>query len=112
MYIDKIIKKESQPQDMPIEFITNTKLVINEEVSKKLGIDKLLDKSKCDLSDEQRLRVLLTHAIIHNPKLVIIDNTLEELCETNKNKFINYLISMKTNKAGGLVGSPALIIEG
>ena len=35
---DKIIKKESQPQNMPIEFITNTKLVINEEVSKKLGI--------------------------------------------------------------------------
>lgn len=65
-------------------------------VSKKLGIDKLLDKSRCDLSDEQRLLVLLTHAIIHNPKLVIIDNTLEELCETNKNKFINYLISMKT----------------
>ena len=35
---NKIIKKESTPKSMPIEFLTNTKLVVNDEVSKKLGI--------------------------------------------------------------------------
>ena len=35
---DKIIKKEIQPQNMPIEFLTSTKLVINKDTSKKLGI--------------------------------------------------------------------------
>ena len=35
---DKILKKENNPQSMPIEFLSNTKLVVNDEVSKKLGI--------------------------------------------------------------------------
>ena len=65
-------------------------------VSKKLGIDNILEVSKDTLTNEEKLLVLLTHAIIHNPKLVIIDNTLDELSETNKLKFINYLISMNT----------------
>ena len=63
-------------------------------VTKKLGINNLLDKSKNELDSEQRLLVLLAHTIIHNPKLVIIDNTLDELHESSKLKFINYLLSM------------------
>ena len=35
---DKIIKKENQPQNMPISFLDSTKLIINKETSKKLGI--------------------------------------------------------------------------
>lgn len=65
-------------------------------VSKKLCIENLLDKNKNDLNREQNLLVLLVHTIIHNPKLVIIDNTLDELSETNKMRFINYLLNMDT----------------
>lgn len=65
-------------------------------VSKKLCIENLLDKNKNDLNCEQNLLVLLVHTIIHNPKLVIIDNTLDELSETNKMRFINYLLNMDT----------------
>lgn len=65
-------------------------------VSKKMGIDNMLDVNTNDLSNEERLLVLLAHSVIHNPKLVIIDNTLDELSETNKTRFINYLINMKT----------------
>lgn len=65
-------------------------------VSKKLGISEILDVNRDKLSNEEKLLVLLTHSVIHNPELVIIDNTLDELSETNKLKFINYLINMKT----------------
>lgn len=70
-----------------------SKIIYN--VSKKLGIEKILDINKEDLTNEEYLLVLLTHSIIHNPKLVIIDNTLDELTETNKNNFIKYLLDMK-----------------
>lgn len=35
---DSILKKEAQIQNMPVEYLENTKLVINNEVAKKLGI--------------------------------------------------------------------------
>ena len=64
-------------------------------ISKKLGITNILDKTNDELTCEERLLVLLTHSVIHNPKLVIIDNTLDELHTSNKIKFINYLRGMK-----------------
>lgn len=36
---DRILKKETKIEDMPIEYQKNVKLVINEEVAKKLGIN-------------------------------------------------------------------------
>ncbi len=66
-------------------------------ITKKLGIEDLLEKNSNELNNEEKLMMLLTHSIIHNPKLVIIDNTLDELHESNKVKFINYLISMNAS---------------
>ena len=36
---DKILKKESLIQDMPVEFLSDTKLSINNDVAKKIGIN-------------------------------------------------------------------------
>ena len=65
-------------------------------VAKRLGIDNLLNKTREQLNIEETLMVMLMHAVVHNPKLVIIDNTLDELHESNRIKFIKYLKSMKT----------------
>ena len=65
-------------------------------ISKKFGISNLLSKNSDELHDEEKLLVLLCHSVIHEPKLVIIDNTLDELKESNKVKFINYLLKLKT----------------
>lgn len=64
-------------------------------ISKKFGIYNLLSREKNELNDEEKLLVLLCHSVIHEPKLVIIDNTLDELKESNKTKFINYLLKSK-----------------
>ena len=63
--------------------------------AKKLGIDHLLEQSGDRLNDEQTLMVLLCHTLIHKPKLIIIDNTLDALSNRSKKLFLSYLFSFK-----------------
>ena len=63
--------------------------------AKKLEIDHLLELSGDKLNDEQTLMVLLCHTLIHKPKLIIIDNTLDVLSNRSKKVFLNYLFSFK-----------------
>lgn len=63
---------------------------------KRLGIESLIEREVNALTEEEKLIVLLTHTIMHKPKLVIIDNTLDILSNHNKKAFINYLRSLKT----------------
>ena len=63
--------------------------------AKKLGIDHLLEQSSDKLNDEESLMVLLCHTLIHKPKLIIIDNTLDVLSNRSKKLFLSYLFSFK-----------------
>jgi putative ABC transport system substrate-binding protein len=45
---DKILKGEKNPRDMPIEYLTDTKLTLNYEIIKKLGL-KISDELKGEL---------------------------------------------------------------
>ena len=65
-------------------------------ISKRLSLDNIINKHKNELNKEEELMILLAHAVIHNPKLVIIDNTLDELRESIKLRFLNYIRSMKS----------------
>ena len=63
--------------------------------TKKLGIDHLLEQPASKLNDEQTLMVLLCHTLIHKPRLIIIDNTLDVLSNRSKKLFLSYLFSLK-----------------
>ena len=63
--------------------------------AKHLGIGTLIERKTNTLTEEEELIVLLVHSIIHKPKLVIIDNTLDILSSHNKKAFINYLKNIK-----------------
>lgn len=65
------------------------------EISKKLDIDNLLIKRAEELSLSEKKLVLFAKTIIHNPKLIIIDDTFEELDNYYRNKILNYLKAQK-----------------
>ena len=64
------------------------------EVSKSLDIGYLLNKSPNDLSGGEKCKVALAVAIIHNPKILIIDETLSMIDEEKKDEILMYLDSM------------------
>ena len=65
-------------------------------IAKKLNISNLITKEKNNLNEEQKILVIIAHAIIHKPKLIIIDNTLETLSFSNRQRLINYLTSINS----------------
>lgn len=65
-------------------------------IARKLNISSLINKEKKCLNAEQKVLVLIAHAVIHKPQLIIIDNTLEELSYSNRQKLINYLTNINS----------------
>lgn len=61
------------------------------EISKKLGISDLLLKRVSELSISETKIVSFAVSLIHNPKLVIIDDSFDELDSINREKIIKYL---------------------
>lgn len=61
------------------------------EISKKLGLNGLLLKDANDLSLSEKKLVSFAVAIVHSPKLIIIDDSLDELDEIQRGKILNYL---------------------
>lgn len=65
------------------------------EISKKLDIDTILLKNVDELSLSERKLVSFARSIIHNPKVILIDDSFDELDNYYRNKIIKYLKSLK-----------------
>lgn len=65
------------------------------EVSKKIDASHILFKKTNALLNFEKTLINFIFSIIHNPKLLIIDNDLEDLNEKYKNKIFEYLKKQK-----------------
>lgn len=65
-------------------------------LTKKLDIDDVLSKNINKISQMERKLVCIASALIHSPKLIIIDDCLDDLDNYYRNKIIKYL-KEKTN---------------
>lgn len=65
------------------------------EISKKLGIENLLYKEINALSYSQKKIVCFAQSVIHEPKVILIDNLFDSLDINYKNKIVKYLKQMK-----------------
>ncbi len=86
-------------------------------ITKKLEINKILLKNIDDLTSSEKKLTSFAVAIANSPKLVIIDDSLDELDNYNRNKIINYLKKMKdstilfiTNNADDILCADNLIL--
>lgn len=86
------------------------------DICDKFKINDLTLKNIKDLTNTEKKLVSFIVSIIHNPKLIIIDDTLEEFDEINKNKILNYIKKYKitclylTNNEEDIIMSDNLII--
>lgn len=92
-------------EDSVFEELLNTLINLNYEenkakkriydIAKKLETTQLLFKDKSELCLYEKILISFMFSIIHEPKLIIIDNDLENLDTENKNKIFNYIKSQK-----------------
>lgn len=68
------------------------------EISRKFSIDDLLYKEIDTLSHSQRKVVAFIQSIIHEPKIILIDNLFDSLDTFYKDKIMLYLNQLKKNK--------------
>ena len=61
------------------------------EVAKFFGITKLLDKKTFDLTKAEKQVLLLAIALLHKPKLLLLDNPFSMIDRLTKKKLINRL---------------------
>lgn len=64
-------------------------------IAKKLNIEYLLTRDVSDLTQKEKKLVLIASIIITSPKLIIIDDTLDELTDYYKNIVICHLKNLK-----------------
>ena len=66
------------------------------EISKKLDISSILNKNIDDLSTYELSVVSFACCVIHDPKLLLIDNSFDMLDNYYRNKIINYMKKMES----------------
>ena len=69
-----------------------------EEISDELKISHLLNKSPNELSGGEKVKVALACSLIHNPKILILDESLSMIDECDKEYILGVL--SKLNKKG------------
>ena len=69
-----------------------------EEISTLLGIKSILNSRSNELSGGEKCKAALACAIIHNPKILILDEALSMIDENDKNNILKIL--KKLNKRG------------
>lgn len=86
-------------------------------ISKKIGIDNLLYKEIDTLSHSQKKIISFIQSIIHEPKVILIDNLFDSMDIYNKDRIIKYLRQLKksiviftTNNSEDLCFADNLII--
>lgn len=67
------------------------------ELSKLFGISKLLDKKTFDLTRSERQEVLLVISLLHQPKILLLDNPFSMMDISTKNKIRKALKEYQNN---------------
>jgi len=78
----------------PLESLQYTKNEINkmiDKVSKKFNIDKILDKTYEEVTLSEKNKVLIAASLIHNPRIILLDNTLSMLTPSDKKQILKIL---------------------
>lgn len=68
------------------------------EISRKLGIDSLLYKDFNLLSYSEKKVISFVQSIVHEPKIILIDNLFDSLDICYKNKIVSYLNQIKKSR--------------
>lgn len=68
------------------------------EISRKLGIDSLLYKDFNLLSYSEKKVISFAQSIVHEPKVILIDNLFHSLDIYYKNKIVTYLNQIKKSR--------------
>lgn len=78
----------------PLESLQYTKSEINktlDKVSKKFNIDNVLDKTFEEITMSEKNKVLIAASLIHNPRIILLDNTLIMLSPNDKKLVLRVL---------------------
>ena len=67
-----------------LQYSKNEINITLEKISKKFLVDKLLDKTIEEITTSEKIKVLIAGALIHNPRIIIIDNLLQMLSASDK----------------------------
>lgn len=66
-------------------------------ISKEFGIEEFLDKSAYELSGGERAKVSIAISLIHNPKILILDESLSMIDEKDRLNILNILKEKNKN---------------
>lgn len=93
--LEKSIYEELLSFLINLDFDVETAKTRIYNITKKLGINNILYKCQSDLNNQEKTLLSFIFSIIHDPKILIIDNNLDSVHETYKNKILNYIKSKK-----------------
>ena len=71
----------------PIDKIEN--MII--DIAKEFGITEMLDKKIEDLTNSEKQELLIVISLLHNPKLLLLDNALSMMDKKTKEKVLKIL---------------------
>lgn len=78
----------------PLESLQYAKNEINKtliKVSKKFGIENILDKSFEEITQSEKSKVKIASGLINNPRIILLDNTLNDLSSNDKKTVLKVL---------------------
>ena len=65
------------------------------EITRYFGINELLDRKVVDLTSQEKQEVLLAIALLHEPKILLLDNPFSMMDRTTKNRIKSKLLEYK-----------------
>lgn len=95
----------------PLENLNYDQAEINRiitKLAKDLNEEKLITKKIKELTTTQRQKLQFMLAVIHQPKLIILDNPFVNFSYTEKQKYLNYLKELKSKQVTILLFSTDL----
>ncbi len=85
----------------PLESLQYSKkeiIISIERMSKKFKIERILDRTFDEINTSEKLKVEIATALIHNPKIIVLDNVLNELSDNDKKTVLEVLKEYKREK--------------
>lgn len=68
--------------------------IVNKQI-KYFNMENLLDKNTYDLTDGEKSKLLIVLALIHNPKLLVLDDIFSDMNKEEEQYMINKLLELK-----------------